>query len=239
MNDTTEMITLLVERPGREPRFAEYQVPTKAHTTVLDALEWIRSNVEPELLYRHSCHHGSCGTCGMLINGRQALGCLTNLRSAAREAGGDAGTEGCMELRPLPTMKHIGDLAVDPTPLFSDFPRAASYLRASEFNREAERPVEVTRYERFEDCIECGLCVSICPVVQLRPFTGPAALSAYNRELDKNPERRAELLPQIDGDQGAWGCDRHLECSRVCPTGVYPAKQIAQLQRKIRKRLED
>jgi len=238
-------VTLRVERPGREPRFAEYRVPTAAHTTVLDALEWIRSHMEPELLYRHSCHHGSCGTCGMLINGRQALACLTNLREAAAAAAATAATPTAatptestapVELRPLPTMNHLGDLAVDPTPLFADFPRSASYLRSSEFNKEAERPREVPQYERFEDCIECGLCVSICPVVHLRPFTGPAALAAYNRELDKHPERGDELLPQIDTDQGVWGCDRHLECSRVCPTGVYPGKQIAQLQRKIEKR---
>lgn len=235
-------ITIRVERPGRNPRFAEYEVPAEAHTTVLDALEWIRGRLDPELLYRHSCHHGSCGTCGMLINGRQSLACLTNLREAAGgvRVARSAATAGdllpesaAVELRPLPAMDHVADLAVDPAPLFRDFPRDASYLRPSEFNKDAERPDEVKRYERFEDCIECGLCVSICPVVQLRAFTGPAALAAYNRELEKNPDRSDELLPRIDNDRGVWGCERHLECSRVCPTGVYPAKHIALLQKKI------
>jgi succinate dehydrogenase/fumarate reductase-like Fe-S protein len=30
-----------------------------------------------------------------------------------------------------------------------------------------------------------------------------------------------------------WGCDRALECSRVCPLGVYPARHIAVLRRAI------
>jgi succinate dehydrogenase / fumarate reductase iron-sulfur subunit len=64
---------------------------------------------------------------------------------------------------------------------------------------------------------------------------GPAALAAYGRELEKHPEREAELLPQIDTPDGVWACDRALQCSAVCPLGVYPAKHIAILQRKIRK----
>ncbi len=233
-------VTVRIRRTNSDG-LVEYSVPTQAHTTVLDGLEWIRSHEEPDLLYRHSCHHGSCGTCGVLVNGRQALGCLTNLREAAGQTSVAEGIQTsesatAVELRPLPAMTPLADLAVNPAPLFADFPRAASYLRPSEFNRDAERPKEVEAYERFEDCIECGLCVSVCPVIPVREFTGPAALAAYNREIEKNPDRTDELLAEIDTEGGVWGCDRHLECSRVCPTGVYPGKHIAQLQRKIEKK---
>lgn len=213
----------------------EYEVPLKRHTVVLDALEWIRAHLDGTLLYRHSCHHGSCGTCGMVINGEHRLACTTSvveLLEAAEAAGRDA----TIVVEPLPTMKHIADLAVDPAPLFRDFPRAAGYLRESEFNRGSEVPREIERFVRFENCIECGLCVAACPVVRLRDFMAPAALAAYNREITSNPDREEELLPQVDSDRGVWGCERHLECSRVCPTGVYPAKHIVQLQKRIKKR---
>ena len=229
---TMHTVVFRVERKQRDEGWGEYEVPIKSHTTVVDALEWIKNHADSTLMFRHSCHHGSCGTCGMVINNERKLACTTNVLEVLESAEA-AGKPPVVEIRPLQTMRHIGDLAVDPTPLFDSFPRAASYLRPSEANKKADVPQELDHYVRFENCIECGLCVSACPVIEIRQFMGPAGLAAYNRELDKNPERSAELLPQVDTEQGAWGCDRHLACSAVCPTGVYPAKHIAMLQKKI------
>ena len=238
---TVKTVVFRVHRPQREAEWARYEVPIRAHTTVVDALEWIKNHLDPTLMFRHSCHHGSCGTCGMIINGEQQLACTTSVIEMAEEAEARAGDgdEVAVDVRPLQTMPHIGDLAVDPTPLFADFPAAASYLRPSEANKGSEVPDEIDHYVRFENCIECGLCVSACPVTEIRRFTGPAALAAYNRELDKHPQRSDELLPEVDTDEGVWGCDRHLRCSAVCPTGVYPAKQIVMLQKKIKKTRAD
>jgi len=214
--------TRIAEDGSRSQELVSYQVPVNKRTTVLDALEYIRSELEPDLLYRHSCHHGSCGTCGMLINNAQKLACLTAIEEVSDDV---------VEVRALSTMNHIADLAVDPAPLFADFPRHATYLRESEASREAVPPEEIERFSRFEDCIECGLCVNSCPVT--RRFMGPAALAAYRREIINRPERRDELLAEVDQEHGAWACDRALNCSRVCPTGVYPAKHIALLQREL------
>jgi succinate dehydrogenase/fumarate reductase iron-sulfur protein len=205
-----------------------FEVDGGVYTTLLDSLERIRARDDRSLLYRHSCHHGSCGTCGMIANGERVLACTTRLADLPEEA----------TIDPLSPFPVVGDLAIDPAPLYRDFPDEASYLRESEANPDAELPreleAEARGFTRFENCIECGLCVSVCPVQQL--FMGPAALAVYGRELEKHPEREAELLPQIDRDEGVWGCDRALECSQVCPLGVYPAKHIAVLQRKIDKK---
>lgn len=200
-----------------------FQVKSGRYKTLLDALEEIRAREDSSLLYRHSCHHGSCGTCGMTVDGERVLACTTRLEDLGDEASVD----------PLAPFPVIRDLAIDPAPLFRDFPDEGGYLRESEANKDAETPPEVTTFTRFENCIECGLCVSVCPVQQ--SFKGPAALAAYGRELEKHPEREAELLPEIDTPDGVWACDRALRCSAVCPLGVYPAKHIAILQRKIRK----
>ena len=228
---TNDTVCVRIERKQRNDAWEEFRIPFEDHTTVVDLLEWIRSRLDETLLYRHSCHHGSCGTCGMLVNGEHRLACTANV-AALSENDEHPST---IELQPLTTMNHIGDLAVDPTRMFRGFPRAASYLRPSEVHKDAQTPEEIAGYERFENCIECGLCVSACPVIPLRGFMGPAVLAAYNREIDKRPERCDELLPRVDTMEGAWGCDRHLACSAVCPTGVYPARHIAMLQRKLKK----
>ncbi len=80
-------------RPGGidPPRFKSFRVDTEAGTTVLDALERIRSTLDGSLLYRRSCHHGSCGTYACRVNGVERLACRrvcpTGVNPARRIAG--------------------------------------------------------------------------------------------------------------------------------------------------------
>ena len=221
VTEDTTTITFRVSRPQRAAgRVDAFPVPCDGYTTVLDGLEYIRTRLDPTLMYRHSCHHGSCGTCGMVINGEKKLACTTNVYALDTDT---------VTVSPLPAFDHVGDLAVDPSSLFSDFPADADYRMESEFNPGSRVPDEIDAFERYENCIECGLCVAVCPVGP--GWMGPAALAAFNRERAKSPGRREEVLDAVDTDRGIWACQRHLLCSAVCPTGVYPAKHIALLRR--------
>jgi succinate dehydrogenase / fumarate reductase iron-sulfur subunit len=42
-----------------------------AGTMILDALIWIKNNVDPTLTFRRSCREGVCGSCAMNIDGQQ------------------------------------------------------------------------------------------------------------------------------------------------------------------------
>ncbi|MDZ7852592.1 MAG: 2Fe-2S iron-sulfur cluster-binding protein [Halomonas sp.] len=153
-NADTKTVTFTVSREQREPgRTDDFEVPCDAYTTVLDGLEYIRTRIDSTLMYRHSCHHGSCGTCGMIINGEKLLACTTNVFALEADS---------VTVRPLPQFEHVGDLVVDPRSLFADFPARADYRRASGYNKDARVPDEIEAYERFENCIECGLCVPAC-----------------------------------------------------------------------------
>src|SRR4029450_2668945 len=102
-------------------------------------------------------------------------------------------------------------------------------VRASE----EVRP-ELEELERFEDCLECGLCLSACPVAGEPRFLGPAALAAAERVLaEPRGADAAAILGWVDDAHGAWRCHAAFECSAVCPAGVDPGGAIMRLRRRL------
>jgi succinate dehydrogenase/fumarate reductase iron-sulfur protein len=225
MEERTVRFRILRYRPGvvDPPCFQIYKLSLGPRATVMDGLEALRLRQDPDLLYRHSCHHASCGTCACKINGTERLACVTNVW--------DLGSEEVV-LEPLDGFTCTGDLVVDMTRLYRHMPPGRRHLRPSEWNLGAEVPDGFSRYERFENCIECGACVSSCPVSRENgSFLGPAGLAAIHMEAGENPGREDELLELAGSEQGAKRCERALRCSRVCPAEVYPARHIWELLR--------
>jgi succinate dehydrogenase / fumarate reductase iron-sulfur subunit len=209
------------------PRFQEFTIRISPDSSVLDGLEQIRLEQDNTLMYRHSCHHSSCGTCACRINGEEKLTCITKI--------GEFGLD-MITLTPLEGFRTIGDLVVDMTPFYENFSEEWSYLRNSEKADPTLRPAGRSRFTRFENCIECGACLSACPVTKKNAgFLGPAALAALNCELQKSPQKESYLMSLADSRRGHHLCERALNCSRVCPTGVYPARHIADLRRMLEK----
>jgi fumarate reductase iron-sulfur subunit len=72
-------VTLEVTRYSPEtdehPHFQSYQVPYEPDWVVLDALNYLKDEVDTTLSYRWSCRMGVCGSCGMMVNGVPALTC--------------------------------------------------------------------------------------------------------------------------------------------------------------------
>jgi succinate dehydrogenase / fumarate reductase iron-sulfur subunit len=207
---------------GSGEGFIERKLEVEDFRSLLDALEFIRGNGESALRYRHSCHHGSCGTCGALVDGKERLMCITPLAGLG---------SGPVSVEPLRKTTRIGDIAVDPGPLFSEIPEDAAYLRRSEVSHSAAHPEDggSPDWMRLENCVECGLCVSACPVTA--PFVGPAALAAADWDRESRPEREADDLAFASGPRGVDACERRFACSRACPMGVYPGRRIENLRR--------
>lgn len=207
-------------RGAGPPRFDAYEAPVGAQTTLLEALRWIRLHRDPSLSIRHSCFHASCGTCGIRVNGREALACVTAIADLPI---------GEITVEPMANLPILSDLVVDMAPFVERFPPEHPLVRASEqAGLDATEP-----YVRFEDCIECGLCLSACPVVATDDtYVGPAALAYAQRLLEEaRGAERETILRWADQDNGAWRCHAAFECTEACPSDVRPAQRIMALRR--------
>ncbi len=227
MTEEKVRFKVLRYKPGAidPPRYDTFEVTVGPRTTVLDALEDIRVDHDSTLMYRHSCHHACCGTCAYKVNGQEVMGCVTNVL--------ELGTDEVV-VEPLDGLSRIVDLVVDMTEFYRDFSPDWTYIRDSDWYPEAATPPEVDHYVRFENCIECGACVSACPVTAAGDFyMGPAALAAINRELSKGNGNKASLLDLAGSERGVWQCHSAFECSEVCPSDVNPAGLIMELRRRL------
>ena len=85
---------------GNNPRIDTYYVDTgDCGPMVLDALIWIKNNVDPTLTFRRSCREGICGSCSMNIDGTNTLACTKAMsdierRGAHLSAAAHGGGEG-------------------------------------------------------------------------------------------------------------------------------------------------
>jgi succinate dehydrogenase hydrophobic anchor subunit len=67
--------------PGARERLQEYAIPFQEGMTVLDALVDAQRRLDPTLAFRYACRVGMCGSCAMVIDGRERWACRTLLRS--------------------------------------------------------------------------------------------------------------------------------------------------------------
>jgi succinate dehydrogenase / fumarate reductase iron-sulfur subunit len=210
-----------------KPHYQEYDVEVAPATTVLDALTSIRRDQDPTLILRHSCYHASCGTCGMRINDREALACVTSVAEL------DSGT---VKVDPIANQRLVADLVTDMVDFYDKFAAVdRPLIRESDAITAAEEPPGVASYNRFESCIECGLCLSACPIVASDPrYLGPAGLAAASRAVQEPRGIDAwSVLRLVDDPQAAWRCHLAFECSEACPSNVDPAGAIMFVRRRL------
>lgn len=198
---------------------------------ILDAIERVWAFQDRSLTFNHACHHSVCGACGMRINGVEKLTCITAVRDVTRNGA-------TVQVEPLRNFPIISDLVVDYGALQRrlDDVHAHQVLTLKEAPPEdgAIKPEENIRdadLARLVDCIECGLCISACPVAATSAdYLGPAVLAAVQQE---SAAGREENLGRVDGADGVWRCHSAYECSAVCPSHVDPGRRIMELRKQV------
>ena len=225
----TMKISVLRYRPetDTEPHFQEFEVPYIHETSVLEALNYIKDVLEPELSFRWSCRMAVCGSCGMMVNGVPHLACKTFLR--------DYDNTKVMKIEPLANFPIERDLVVDISDMIEKIERVKPYIIPSEENKNKpltegyiQTPQQMELYRQFSQCINCGCCYAACPQYKLNPdFIGPAALTLlYRYNIDSRDAGARERLKIMSQDEGVWSCTFVGYCSEVCPKHVDPASAI-------------
>ena len=224
-------VEVLRYRPGdREPAFQSYRVPFTDDMSVLQALQYIKDELDGTLSFRWSCRMAICGSCGMMIDGVPRLGCKTFLREFAR--GGGAGK---LRVEPLTHFPIERDLVVDVRDFIGKLESITPYIVPGEPRRldqgeYLQTPAQLDRYLQFSGCINCMLCYAACPQYGLdSSFIGPGAMALLHRyNADSRDGAKARRMELVNADEGVWGCTAVGYCSEVCPKAVDPANAVNQ-----------
>lgn len=230
---SSDYVILRISRSNSEtdanPTFAEFKVPVQKWTTVLEAILFVKQNLDHSVAVRYSCRQASCGSCGMQINGKPSLACYTKISEL---------NSNVITVEPMHNFPIIRDLAVDFKQMFATHKKMKPYIvrEDSEITPGTKEflqtPEDVEKYLQFSYCIKCGLCNSSCPTMATdSSFIGPQGLAqAYRYVADNRDNGKKERLKIIDDSHGIWRCHFSGSCSHVCPKGVDPAMAIQLLR---------
>jgi succinate dehydrogenase / fumarate reductase, iron-sulfur subunit len=218
------------QEDGKDPHIDTYYVDTSdCGPMVLDALIWIKSNIDPTLTFRRSCREGVCGSCAMNIDGINALACTTATEDAAFT----------VRIYPLPHMPVVKDLVPDLTNFYAQHASIEPWLKTASVTPEKEwkqSHEERAKLDGLYECILCACCSTSCPSYWWNPerYLGPAALLQAQRWIvDSRDEASGERLDNLEDPFRLYRCHTIMNCSKACPKGLNPAKAIAEIKKKM------
>jgi len=215
-----------------QPHIESYELEETPRLNIFTALNFIREQQAPDLMFDFVCRAGICGSCGMMINGRPTLGCRTLTSDLPAT----------IELFPMPFFKLLGDLSVDTGVWFRQLgEQLESWIHTDkEFNpiAEEERMDNTTANKIYdaERCIECGCCLAGCATAQVNPdFLGAAGLNRIGRFLVDPRDKRNdnEWFELVSTDEGIFGCIGMMACDDVCPKDLPLLEIFAYIRRKM------
>lgn len=213
-----------------EPYFEDFHVPRKEGLTVLDALITARDQFDSSLTFRHSCRQGVCGSDALFVNGRQRLGCQTQISDIDEP----------VRIEPLPHQEVTKDLVVNMEHFYDQMEAVEPY-----FDPDEEPPGELEEYRQDREnresvkmstrCIMCGACMSSCNIAAGdNQYLGPAAINqAYRFAMDEREgeDRKKERLEIVEQEHGVWRCQTQFSCTEVCPKDIPLTEHIQDLKR--------
>jgi fumarate reductase iron-sulfur subunit len=229
---TLEIFRYNPATPEIPPRLQEFHLDETPNLSLFIALNRLREDQDPSLMFDFVCRAAVCGSCALLINGRPGLACKTLSRDLPEK----------ITLMPLPIFKLVGDLSVDTGVWFRHMNlRTEAWIHTEQvFDPQApEEPMDNPTAQQIyeaERCIECGCCLAACATANLREdFLGAAGLNRVARfMIDPRDERSpAQVFDVVGTDEGVFGCLGLMACDDLCPMEIPLQGQLAFVRRQM------
>ena len=200
----------------------------KCGPMVLDAIIYIKNELDSTLSFRRSCREGICGSCSMNIGGINTLACTM----AIEDLNGD------INIYPLPHMPVVKDLVPDMTDFYAQYASIKPWMQ-TQSPPPPDRERLQSKEERAEldglyECIMCACCSTSCPSYWWSSdrFLGPATLlQAYRWIVDSRDENTGERLDELEDPFRLYRCHTIMNCTNTCPKGLNPAKAIVEIKK--------
>lgn len=214
---------------GENPSVDTYIIDTdKCGPMVLDAIIYIKNEIDATLTFRRSCREGICGSCAMNIDGTNTLACTKSLE----DIGGD------VKIYPLPHMPVSKDLVPDLNHFYAQYASIKPWMQTqTPPPPDKERLQSVEEREKIDglyECILCACCSTSCPSYWWNSdrYLGPAILlQAYRWIIDSRDEATGERLDDLEDPFRLYRCHTIMNCAKTCPKGLNPGKAIAEIKK--------
>ncbi|MCX8075671.1 MAG: 2Fe-2S iron-sulfur cluster-binding protein [Aquificaceae bacterium] len=194
-------------------QWQEFEIDVRGKLTLLELLNRIKEDLDPSLTFRSMCRSGVCGTCAVKLSGKHVLACSTWIFQEQE-----------ITVEPIDGYEVIRDLVVDQGQVHQMLREAGVWLKPYEANAKAK-----WENSRSWDCILCGVCDSVCPVLKTpSSFGGPLALTRIHKHLldQRNADRQSTLNSLLTLKPGL--CTHCMNCSYACPKMLMPEALIKE-----------
>ncbi|MEM9879989.1 MAG: succinate dehydrogenase iron-sulfur subunit [Pseudomonadota bacterium] len=214
---------------GQNPRMDSYEVDMDdCGPMVLDALNYIKNEIDPTLTFRRSCREGVCGSCSMNISGINGLACTSAIDDY----------KSTVNITPLPHMEVIKDLVPDFKHFYAQYASIKPWMQTETptptGKERLQSKEEREKIDGYYECILCACCSTSCPSYWWNgdKYLGPAILlQAYRWLADSRDENTGERLDDLEDPFRLYRCHTIMNCTNACPKGLNPAKAIAEIKK--------
>lgn len=198
--------------------YRSFLIDIQENATLLDILVKIKEEMDQSLSFRSMCRAGVCGTCAIKVNGKAVLACSTKVSIFGEE----------LVLEPIDKFVVIKDLVVDHDPIYSKLKlRGVWFVPRKENIKLTEW--ELKKTERSHECILCGVCDSVCPVLEVaQSFAGPLSLTRYQKLVFDKRNANLEQKTYSLKDMNPQLCTHCMNCSYACPKKLMPEAIIKE-----------
>lgn len=213
-----------------KPAMVQYDIDLKdCGPMILDAVLYIKDELDSTLALRRSCREGICGSCAMNVSGKNGLACLEYIEPGPEP----------IEILPLPHTYVLKDLVPDLTNFYSQYKSIEPWLKRKDPKPNPDIEYHQTPEQRqlldgLYECILCACCSTSCPSYWWNPeyYYGPAVLQqAYRWVVDSRDQYTEERLAFLNDTMRLYRCHGIMNCTACCPKGLDPAKSIVELKR--------